>query len=109
MPAAMLVQGFDVTPRVGSFVEPDLWRMGEPLVVSDWDQAPFRIPTSMRAEGAFLPTPSGFVEVAVNVEVTGRTVRRRPNRYGLWVRARITFIGDGEPDQVTGGWLLASN
>ena len=44
-------------------------------------------------------------ELAVRVEVTGRTTRRDR---GLWAyRARIIFVGDGSPDQTVGGWTPA--
>lgn len=68
----------------------------EALVASDWDGAPFR-----------LPGPHGAL--AVRVEVTGRTVRHTvAGLAGVGVvRARITFVGDGEPDEVTGGWIRA--
>lgn len=108
-PSILEINGRTVRPQIGSFVEPDGWRgRGEMLVASDWDEAQFRIPTSIRADGPYLPTPSGYVEVAVNVEITGRTLRWRGwNRGGSWVRVRIEFVGDGEPSTFSGGWMIA--
>lgn len=97
----------EVTPRIGSYVQPDAWKHGEKLVASDWDQAQFRIPTGIRAGGAFTMTPSGYVEIAINVEVTGRTWQRAPYTGTLRVRCRIEFVGDGEPSSFSGGWLYA--
>lgn len=40
----------------------------------------------------------------IRVEVTGRTIQRRSDM-GWGTRVRITFVGDGEEDQVVGGWM----
>lgn len=91
------------SPQIGSLVRPDEWRNAHRLVESDWSEAPFRLPT-----GRMMPWADEVREVrlAVRVEVTGRTVRRPFGRYGgRWVRVRVTFVGDGEPDTHTGGWM----
>lgn len=84
-----------VTPMIGSVVEPDNWRLAERLLPSDWDKADFYLPTGYQC---------GITKVAVNIKVTGRTLRRR---YGdsQWVRIKIEFVGDGEPSTFLGGWL----
>ena len=42
------------------------------------------------------------------IQQTGRTIQRN-NKVGEGVRVRITFVGDGEEDQVVGGWLKVGN
>lgn len=91
---------------VGRRVLPDDWRMTEQLVESDWDKAPFRITTNVRTGGGFLPTKSGYVELAVNVEVTGSKVRRCQGESA--VRVRITFIKDDEPNVIHHGWMFVN-
>jgi hypothetical protein len=88
------IQG-DVTPMIGSLVEPDGWKLAEMLCPSDWDKADFYLHTGHE---------HGVTKVAVNIKVTGRKTRRR---YGnqFWVRIRIEFVGDGEPSKFHGGWL----
>lgn len=81
---------------VGTYVEPEQWGIGNKL--------------NAGLEGFcdyYLPTNSGgpIKEVAVNVEITGRTRIRRSG--GYYVRVKITFLGDGEPDVITGGWTPA--
>lgn len=64
---------------------------------TDWDRADYRIPTHCIPDG-----------LACNVELSGRVVRwDAPGLSGTpVVRVRVTFVGDGEPDQVVGGWVL---
>lgn len=50
-----------------------------------------------RANGLQLP-------VALNVHVTGRTLQRKAG--DLAVRVRIQAVGDCEPDQNFGAWML---
>lgn len=106
-PKPVTIYGREIVPQIGSYIEPDRWSYGNKLVASDWDEAQFRLLTQYRAGGAYTPTPSGYVEVAVNVEVTGRTLQRR--KFGLWVRVRITFVGDCEPDETVSGWMIVEN
>jgi hypothetical protein len=88
------IYGVGYSPKVGTFVLPGSWSFGEKLTASDWDKAKFR-----------LGRRDGVQSVAVNVVLTGGTLQRRSGN--LWIRAKITFVGDGEPDQVVGGWVLA--
>lgn len=86
----------DAYIKIGAFVQPDGWSEAGEVRRSDWDKAPFRL-FSRRLNLA----------LAVRIERTGRTLRRVPNTGGLWgVRVRITFVGDGEPDTVVGGWVF---
>jgi hypothetical protein len=72
--------------------------VSERLLPSDWDAAAFRYPAASLG-------PDG--SVAVNVELTGRTLQRRPYSDDLWIKARVEFVGDGEPSRFASAWLLA--
>lgn len=88
------IYGREVKPAVGSYVIPDGWSpWGERLIPGD-SFSTFRIPT--RSGG---PIKS----LAIEVEVTGRTPQRKQG--DCYVRVKITFPGDGEPDTVCGGWM----
>ena len=82
--------------KVGTYVVPDGWRgMGEKLESGLDGFCDY-----------YLPTHSGgpIKQVAVNVKVTGKLPRRRQDDF--WARVQVTFVGDGEPNVVTGGWIL---
>jgi hypothetical protein len=83
-------------PKVGSYVEPDGWGYGGALLPSDWDAAAFRLPTP-RLEPV-------IKDVAVNITVTGRKVRRRCG--SDVVRVRIEYVGDCEPSTHHAGWMV---
>lgn len=83
------IDGCDVRPLPGRLVQPDGWQWAMPLTPSDWEQAAFRLPSARY----------NWVRWAVNVEVTGRTIRNGR------VRVKITFVGDGEPDTTHHGWM----
>lgn len=84
-----------IVPTAGMSVKPDEWGIGfcEPIE-SDWDKAPVRIRT-------YQPV---IESLAVRIEVTGRTVFAEANGASI-IRCRVVFVGDGEPDTTTGGWL----
>jgi hypothetical protein len=66
---------------------------------TDWDKAMFRWPNPIhewRESRA----------IACNIEITGRTFQRRKGDY--WVKIRITWVGDGEPDQYSDGWAMVN-
>lgn len=95
------------TIKAGDFVIPDGWDgWGGLLTDSDWDTTEFRIETNLVAGSAYTPTNSGYVELAVNVAITGRELRRIPRGAGWGYRVKITYPGDGEPDQTDGGWVV---
>lgn len=83
----------EITPEVGSVVWPDNWSLSEKLLPGD-DFSTFRIPCGSPI----------YESLAVEVEVTGRTLKRKAG--DLWVRVRIVFPGDGEPDVEHRGWML---
>jgi hypothetical protein len=87
-----------VSAKVGSYVEMDGQSCGEFLLpCKDWDAADFRWPNPIldwRESRA----------IACNVHVTGRTVQYRQGT--RWVRCKIEFVGDGEPNTFASGWIL---
>ena len=90
-----------ITPEPGCLVLVDGWANGYiatrllPCEVPEF--APFRLP-SVRYDDVSYP---------VRLKVTGRTLQRRPYSDTSWVRVKIVFVGDGEPDTVGRGWLSA--
>ena len=96
--------GFYPQPQVGSYVALDGWTDGSNSTphssgdyleaCTDWDKASFRLPcTSLR------------VPCAVNVGISGRTIQIDSSG-NEWVRVKVTFVGDGEDDTDTHGWML---
>jgi len=74
------------------YVEPDGWRFGGVVYRDATMPAPFDLR---------ITTNNGFIfSLAVRVEQTGKVM----NRHGMY-RCRVTFVGDCEPDVVTGGWM----
>lgn len=59
----------------------------------DWDKAEYRYPTALS-------------DFAVNIEITGRKEYWRDGT--SWVRGRVTFVGDCEPDTSCGCWVRLS-
>lgn len=84
----------DCEVRLGRYVRPDGWGYGNCLEPSDWEPARFRLPTQSNG-----PVKS----IAVNITVTGRTVRRDNGCYA--VRVLIEFVGDCEPSTLVRGWM----
>jgi hypothetical protein len=83
----------------GYYVCPDGWGPpsgGDKLLPSDWEQARYRLPVH---------APGGIKSIAVNVTVTGTPQRKWG---GIWQRVKIEFVGDGEPSEVSRGWVLVS-
>lgn len=87
------IYGQNVEPQLGSAVKPDNWPWYQRLIPGD-SFSPFRIPVNSMGP---------IKDLAVRVEVTGRTIQRVQG-YTV-VRVRITFPGDCEPDTVCGGWM----
>ena len=79
--------------KIGTRVWIDGWRLPQPLLPSDWEAAPFRI-ESFNYVGTTR---------AVKVEITGRTRQWKSGE--PWMRAKVTFVGDGEPDVELRGWV----
>jgi hypothetical protein len=81
--------------QVGSHIQPDGWKIGNVLEAGLPGFCPFYLKTNNPI----------ITRLACNVELVGRVLRRRLGDY--YMRVRITFIGDGEPDVVCGGWIPA--
>ena len=81
--------------RIG-FAKPDGWKIGGMVFVDDTMPEPFNV----RIETSNGVTP----DVAVRIEVTGKVTDREG-----FVRCRIVFLGDGEPDVPTKGKVLLAN
>ena len=87
------IYGWDVTPKVGSFIKPDGWAFGQRLIAGD-SFSTFRIPVNSLGP---------IKDLAVEIEVTGRTLQKK---HGMrMVRVKVTFPGDGESDTVTSGYM----
>jgi hypothetical protein len=91
---------YDLTPRVGSWISltdgpsptSGDWH-GKHLHPCDWwDGADFAVE---------VPPPVG--RVAVRIAITGRTLQYFDGE--AWVRVRVTFPGDDEPDSHCKGWM----
>ena len=88
----------DVTPEQGRGVLVDGWNTNCPSYLEDCEIpefAPLRLPSFKYDD----------VKYAVRIEITGRKGQRRPYDDRQWVRVKITFVGDGEPDTVSRGWM----
>ena len=86
--------------RVGDWITPDEWTHGESLCQGD-EFAPLRLPaggTDLRGRP--------FYMLAVSVKVTGAPHYNGRGGKEWRSRARVTFLGDGQPDVVTGAWLM---
>lgn len=88
----------DYTPKIGDYLTPDNWRCGETLQAGD------------NFSALRLPTCGGgpIKSLAVKVQISGRKVHWGAVR-NSWVRVKITFLGDSEPDTVTHGRLYSPN
>lgn len=84
----------NIQPKIGDTLYPDGWAPSLTyLNPSDWDKAEWRVPS------AAYP----WVNLAIRLRVTGRTVQRKHGN--LVVRVEITWVGDGEPDTHSKGYL----
>jgi len=88
------------TPQVGDYVTPDGWKFGEHLTASDnYSDSSF--------PGCQFRLPASGYSLAVNVTITGRN--HFVCSYGTGPmyrsRAKIEFVGDGEPSTFTHGWV----
>ena len=77
--------------KIGDYVAPDGWRSGENLIAGD-SFSSFRIPTS---------SGGPIKSLAVEIKITGRVTDKDG-----FMRGRITFVGDCEPDCTDGCKVL---
>jgi hypothetical protein len=93
------IYGNDIRPQIGSYVRIDGRSVGECLLAGD---AP--VDSGYRGCEFRLPTNSPVIKsVAVNIDITGRTIQWFEGTN--WVKIKITFVGDCEPDTYAAGWL----
>ena len=104
----------NINPKIiaGTVICPDGWqqhlRGTKPTVANviegsalmdctDWHMADFRLPSGTYSD----------ISYAVNVQVTGRV--RHYGRYeelgSFWMRGKVTWVHDGEPNETSGCWL----
>ena len=101
-PTSKTIDGREITPEVGSYVILDSKNIGEQLlpgedyVDSGFAGCQFRWPNPIQEWRTSRA-------IAVNVEITGRTIQYRDG--GRYVRVRIEWVGDCEPSTFSGGWL----
>jgi len=89
-------------PRIGSYVVLDGIGVGKCLLegdtFGDWS-CDFRWPNPVEAWRE-------KHAIACNVTITGKTLQLR-NGGDLYVRVRIEWVMDGEPNTHCGGWMMA--
>lgn len=85
-----------VAPHAAAKVEPDGWNgyAGTLYLCEDWDAAEWR-----------LTTRHAGLDLAVNVEVTGRVVYHLDGNNWVKTRVKVTFVGDEEEDVEVRGWM----
>lgn len=93
-----IIENKILTVEVGTAVENAAGRT-EKLLPSDWDRAAFRFPN---------PIPGWETKhaIACNVTVTGRTFQWRKGAF--YVKARMEWVGDGEPSTFSEGWIFCN-
>lgn len=87
-------------PKIGDFVHPDEWDLGENLKAADGYR-------NSSFPGCQFRLPSRGEDLAVNITVTGKPRFRKNSGSRLFWRSRvkIEFVGDGEPSTFSGGWI----
>ncbi len=91
---------YAVRPEVGAVVKLDERDITEQLLDGDGWSVPGYAGCDFR-----FPIFAGPIKnVAVNVEVVGRTLQRRSG--ADWVRVKIEWVGDCEPSTFSKGWML---
>ena len=87
--------GRAVEVKPDAYVVPDGWRgFGGRLREAGDGFSTYRLPVNSMGT---------IKTLAVEVKITGRDIQSRGGNW--WIRVRITFVGDGEPDTTSGGWM----
>ena len=104
MPRALpvAINGKEYCPTIGTCIVRDvhttgvgeLLTKGEEPIGTGFKGSMFRLPTR---------TLGPIKDLAVNIVITGRTLRRQWG--GYYLRVKIIFVGDCEADTETGGWM----
>lgn len=88
----------EVVVDSGRAILVDGWDGHCPSILEDCELpefAPFRLPSGRYTDVAY----------ACKVEVTGRVLQSRPYDDRLWVRVRVEWVKDGEPNTFSRGWM----
>jgi hypothetical protein len=83
---------YEVEAKPGMYVKPDGWSVGQFLISGDSFSA-------LRLETGHTVIES----LAVEIEITGRKFRYLNG--SRFIRVKIIFLGDCEPNQETRGWM----
>ena len=85
---------YKIEPAAGTPIIADEWPYFHYLIADDtnWEPCDFRVRMA-----------NDRYQIAVRVEVTGRTIQRKFSTDV--VRIKIIFVGDGTPDVEVGGWM----
>lgn len=101
--ASVEVYGREIKPTVGGLVLigdrlcSELLKQGDDTVDSGYRGSQFRIDVL-----------GGSETRPVDIEITGRTIQRRPYQQGFWIKINIVWVGDCEPDTRSAGWLFVA-
>lgn len=99
MTTAITIGGLTAEVKAGCTIDLEGRTWAEELVACEVPEfAPYRFPSQT------LRAVTGCVGPACRVEITGRTIQIRAGKT-LWVRCKVVFVGDGEPDTEVAGWL----
>lgn len=88
----------EFSPKAGDLILIDTWPkhfQATILKESDWPKAAFVIGSGRYDD----------VYSSINIQVTGKTLQQRPGMDGLFIRIRIEFVREDEPNTETRGWL----
>jgi hypothetical protein len=82
------------------YLEVDKWQqkyMGNRFFpCDDWDAAQFRV-----------LTPKTKVELAINIQITGKEPKTFRDRDGYWLRVKVIYLDeDGKPESNGLGWIM---
>lgn len=89
----------EVKPEAGRQIRVDGWQTRCASILQDCELPEF---ASFR-----LPSFNFFdIAYACEVEITGRVAQRQPYSDCHWVRVKITWVQDGEPNTVSYGWMV---
>lgn len=100
-PNIVTIYGNEYQAKIGSYILVDDETIGHNLHKgSDYSDSGF--------PGCqfYLPRNTLPNGLACNVEITGRTLQRKNGAY--YIKVKITWVGDCEPNTETSGWMLAA-
>jgi hypothetical protein len=96
------IDGLDRTPSIGSIIVRDCHTSGIGTKLTKGETPCPGFAGSMFRLATLTQGP--IKDLAVNILITGRSLQRKWG--SLYVRVKIVFVGDCEPNTETGGWML---